>query len=421
MLGTTAKIPPPLPPRRSSGGKESTAQSGEASADGLGTRGPPPPLPPRRQSDQQPPKPLPPLPAQQQVPIARHAPLSQQHLEQQVQPPAPQSLPTQQLGPVQPQTQHQTPLIQPWQPQQQESQMQAPPQQLQQQAPGQHYQQQQQLFQPFQEQALAQQSQHQAHTQPDHQQFQHQAPPPQQFSQLKQFQPQPQEDSMPKTMQDPMQTPMGWTENFFYTNGRRTPAFEALIKAFFTKLDTQGTGFITPEQYSEFLDALQYLTEWNAWKRNLTAAWVYTAQDVADAELKAVFEGFYFDHKVAVRDPASQLPPGGGMPLLSLEGLTDHMALEWASAPHDHLHGVNLALRHYGIWPERVPIPRHLFPATCPPQLQARIDEALMRCTANAKAKINASAVRLSLEQLGQQNAVELADDRRWKREYQYY
>ncbi|KAJ3161778.1 hypothetical protein HDU86_006549 [Geranomyces michiganensis] len=217
------------------------------------------------------------------------------------------------------------------------------------------------------------------------------------------------------------QAPVGWTEDFFYPDGRKTPAFDALMKAFFTRLDKQGTGYITPEQYSSFLDACQYLTEWNPWKKNLQAAWVYTAEDIADHELKAVFEGFYFDHKVVLRNPANQQLTGGGMPLLSLEGLTEHMALEWASDPDDHLRGINNALVHYGVWPERGPIPRHVFPAFCPPQLQARIDAAMLRCAANAKTKINASAVKLQLQALGEQNAIELADDRRWRTEYRYY
>ncbi|KAI8817008.1 uncharacterized protein EV422DRAFT_260381 [Fimicolochytrium jonesii] len=221
--------------------------------------------------------------------------------------------------------------------------------------------------------------------------------------------------------QPPLTSSTAWTEPLFYTDGRGTPTFDAMMKEFFSRLDTQGTGYITPEQYSSFLDANEFLTEWNAWKKCLKADWLYTAEDMADYELKSVFEGFNFDHKVVVRNAANKQLPGGGMPLLSLAGFTDHMALEYASSADEHLRGLNSALLHYGVWPERGPIPRHVLPPSCPPQLQSRIDEATLRCTANAKSKLNALKVQASLTAMGEQNAVELADSRRWVTTTTYY
>jgi hypothetical protein len=59
----------------------------------------------------------------------------------------------------------------------------------------------------------------------------------------------------PPTPQQPAPPPSGWTEHLFYTNGKGTPAFEALMKEFFVKLDPRGTGYITPEAFSSFLEA----------------------------------------------------------------------------------------------------------------------------------------------------------------------
>jgi hypothetical protein len=57
--------------------------------------------------------------------------------------------------------------------------------------------------------------------------------------------------------------PSGWNEHLFYTNGRPTPAFEAITREFFTILDPQRTGYITPEVLSSFLDASGFKTEDN--------------------------------------------------------------------------------------------------------------------------------------------------------------
>ena len=58
----------------------------------------------------------------------------------------------------------------------------------------------------------------------------------------------------PPPPQQPVPPPSGWTEHLFYTNGKGTPAFEALMKEFFVRLDPTGTGYITPEAFSSFLE-----------------------------------------------------------------------------------------------------------------------------------------------------------------------
>jgi len=102
---------------------------------------------------------------------------------------------------------------------------------------------------------------------------------------------------------------------------------------------------------------------------------MYTAEDMADGQLKAILEGFNFDHKAVVRNPASKQLPYGGMPLLSLAGFTDFLALEYAADPDEYHPGLNNALRVYGVWPEKGPVPRYLMPATKPAEVQWRIDE----------------------------------------------
>ncbi|KAK8094199.1 hypothetical protein PG997_000884 [Apiospora hydei] len=56
-------------------------------------------------------------------------------------------------------------------------------------------------------------------------------------------------------------------------------------------------------------------------KSNLKGSnFLYTSEDLADYELKACCEAWYFDHKTMVRHPGRNQIPYGGMPLLSLGG-----------------------------------------------------------------------------------------------------
>ena len=144
---------------------------------------------------------------------------------------------------------------------------------------------------------------------------------------------------------------------------------------------------------------------------------MYTAEDMADYELKAALEGFYFDHKVAVRNPDRSQLPYGGMPLLSLAGFTDYLSVEYAADPDLYIGGLNNALRVYSVYPEKGPIPRYLLPATRPHQLQQRIDESAARCSSAAQSRLNAVATQHQLEEQGQRAAINLIPNIR----YVYY
>ena len=144
---------------------------------------------------------------------------------------------------------------------------------------------------------------------------------------------------------------------------------------------------------------------------------MFAAEDMADYELKASLVGFYFDHKVVVRNPSARQLPGGGMPLTSLAGFTDWIGIDFAADPDEHLPGLNRALKRYGLFPEKGPLPRYVFPATRPRELQRRIDEATMRCSHNAQTALNAQAAQHAMAQRGQQAALDLIGNVR----YVYY
>jgi hypothetical protein len=152
-------------------------------------------------------------------------------------------------------------------------------------------------------------------------------------------------------------------------------------------------------------------------RRNHQGNLIFSADDVADYELKAAWEAWYFDHKVVVRNPRAKQLPYGGMPMLSQNGFIDVMAVEIAAEPDDRLGGLNNALRHYGVWTERGPVPRHVLPSARAPELQRRVDAAVARSQQTAKERLDAAEVQARIEARGRQAALDIVSDYR----YRYY
>ncbi|KAJ1569543.1 hypothetical protein HK405_003092 [Cladochytrium tenue] len=154
-------------------------------------------------------------------------------------------------------------------------------------------------------------------------------------------------------------------------------------------------------------------------KSNLKSNFLYQAEDVADSELKAACEAWYFDHKVVVRGPPGRRQlPYGGMPLLSQRGLTDMMSLEHAGEPERGWRGISACLRAYGIWPHLGPLPRTMLLQDRPPQIQRRIDDTRARSMRAAQQKIAAVQAQHAIAAQGRQNALDLLDDRVWVTRY---
>lgn len=138
---------------------------------------------------------------------------------------------------------------------------------------------------------------------------------------------------------------------------------------------------------------------------------------MADAELLWALQGFRFDHKSVVRNPARRQMPYGAMPLLSLAGFTDYMAVEFAGNPDSHLSDINTALRHYGVWPQMGPVPRHVLPASCPPEVKRRIEESSVRCQQASAEKINAQLTKARIQGMAGRATVALTSNNT----YRYY
>ncbi|KAI1844196.1 hypothetical protein JX266_009680 [Neoarthrinium moseri] len=211
--------------------------------------------------------------------------------------------------------------------------------------------------------------------------------------------------------------PTEWSA-LHYADGTHTPLFEALMAAIFPHLDPQRTGYIRPEVLSDFLALNGFPKEEDLWKSNLTGNIMFAPEDIADAELKAACEAWPFDHRVAVRNPGRPQLPFGGMPLLSLRGLTDMMAVEHAAEPERGQRGLNAVLARYGIWPHLGPLPRSALPPARPVQVQRRCDEVRARSLRAAQDKLQANQARLMLEAQGRQHALDLIDYPHYVRRY---
>ncbi|XXG97436.1 hypothetical protein Hte_003737 [Hypoxylon texense] len=209
----------------------------------------------------------------------------------------------------------------------------------------------------------------------------------------------------------PPQAPVPWGP-LSYHDGRATPLMESLQAAFFARLDPQNTGTVTPEAVSAFLDVHGFATEHNTWKSNLRPNAIFQPEDLADFELKAVLEAWHLEHRVAVRHPGRPQLPHGGMPLLTPRGFADLMAVEHAGDPERAWRGINAALRYYGVWPERGPLPRACLLATgMPPEVRRRIEEAGARSRRAAAERIAASRVDVALRAEGRRHAEEISGD----------
>ncbi|OIW27587.1 hypothetical protein CONLIGDRAFT_440747 [Coniochaeta ligniaria NRRL 30616] len=226
----------------------------------------------------------------------------------------------------------------------------------------------------------------------------------------------------------PQQEPTGWS-HLLYENGDPTPLFTSLMNDFFTVLDPQNTGRLTPEVFSGFLALNCFTHDEDPWRKNyrpLAPPW--EPVDNADFELKAAYEAWYFAHEVRQRSSRPRLPHGG-MPLLLREGFLAYLAVEFSDDAPARCRGLNAALQRYGAhmgpgpdgrgWLALGPAPQWIFSQAMPPQVRRRVDEANARSRRMAAERIEAVRVEHALRAQGRRNAEELTGDYRYVwREY---
>ncbi|KAJ7658173.1 hypothetical protein DFH06DRAFT_1327459 [Mycena polygramma] len=214
-----------------------------------------------------------------------------------------------------------------------------------------------------------------------------------------------------------------------------TPVFVQLMTSILAYLDTGRTGHLVPEAYSRFLDDQAYIGEANTWKAGLIPRACQITEDIADMALKRAYDLFSIEHILRPRprnpnatgdDLTRQLqamgtaPPasvsGGMMPLLTLKGFMDITAIEMLCDPSTEWGSMARVVQAYDLpevqaWGE---LPRSVLPDQPDPRMKARVARATTVSRDQGAQALEASRTRLMLQAQGEQNAMDLLDDRRY-------
>jgi predicted oxidoreductase len=108
-------------------------------------------------------------------------------------------------------------------------------------------------------------------------------------------------------------------------------------------------------------------------------------------------------------------PISGGMkPMITLPGFITITTVEFLYDPSAGWNHMQLVLNQYGIWKELGRLPREMFPELAPPELVEKVKRITAMSQRKAAELIEAKRVELAIKAQGQQNAIDLLDDRRW-------
>ncbi|KAJ7137535.1 hypothetical protein C8R43DRAFT_1202715 [Mycena crocata] len=216
----------------------------------------------------------------------------------------------------------------------------------------------------------------------------------------------------------------GWGP-FFNADMSPTPVFSTLMYAIMNYLDTGHTGHLVPEAFSKFLDDQGYPLDGNTWKSNLVQRSRKAKEDVADAALRRVCDLYSIEYILQPRprnsdDLAGQLQgmsvSGGTMPLMTLKGFMDITTIEMLCDPSAEWGNISRAIRMYDLpavrgWGD---VPRSVLPDAPDARMEAKVAQVSVVSREQAQRRVEASRVRLQLRAQGEQNAMDLLDDRRY-------
>lgn len=242
----------------------------------------------------------------------------------------------------------------------------------------------------------------------------------------------------------------GWKPLFQGSNP--LPTALALFNAVFDCLDTLKVGILAPEQYSAFCDVQGYLQDEDVWKRSNKPTFGSISEDLADYELRTVYENFSIEHVLQDRiappnnDMAGLVSSmsglmgsglanslssslaiprisGGKMPMLTRKGFIDITTIEIVGVPSIGWQRINRMTRHYrlqGPWSQWGDCPREMLPEEAPQDVTDRIHRIAAFSKKQAEERIEAKRVEMALRAQGRQNALELLDPPGTRYYYRY-
>ncbi|KAL4819518.1 hypothetical protein BDW67DRAFT_154763 [Aspergillus spinulosporus] len=241
----------------------------------------------------------------------------------------------------------------------------------------------------------------------------------------------------PEYSEIPLPTARGWTP-LLTEEMKPAPSFIRMMEELFRHLDPQNTGFLSPELYSQYIEACGAPTNHNIWKTSNTKS----GTDIADRELTDHFTAYSVDFTLRPRTPHSASSPinplshlpfsqraipsrfmpqvpsmsGGQKPMLSLQGFTNLSLISVLLDPSSAWGQLSRVIRAYRIpvWLEWGDLPRDMLPlGPYQPEVE-RVRVLLEGARANAEEELDALHARLKIEERGRQHALDLLDDRVW-------
>ncbi|PBP26276.1 hypothetical protein BUE80_DR002800 [Diplocarpon rosae] len=228
--------------------------------------------------------------------------------------------------------------------------------------------------------------------------------------------------------------PESWTP-FFESDGTPTPIFVALMSTLFSRLDPEHTGFLSPENYSGFLDVQGVEMGANIWKCAMAKATGEHRKNLADLELSLYISNLLIYHTLNVRTQAgdSSKSPDGveqphladvgedrardsrrfsvNMPMISRQCFIDVCAVEYLKDPERAYGWLRNAVTAYGIWEGLGKMPRGVLPETKIPRgLQSETK------TERVEAGMGIPEIKIQTEQ-ADQDVAEDVENASWKTE----
>ncbi|CAK5282676.1 unnamed protein product [Mycena citricolor] len=240
----------------------------------------------------------------------------------------------------------------------------------------------------------------------------------------------------------------GWAP-FFTPEMDGTPVYKHLMGTIFAALDPRRTGALQPEVFSRFLADLGYVGQENTWTASLVATIGTTKEEAADAALRRAWDLFSVEYTLAPRPRDPRAPPdaltqqiqsiggafaraftqstsaaqsasGGQMPMITLRGFMDVMALEILCEPSRHWGAFARLTKNpaYGLaglvaaWGE---LPRSVIPEEADPRMLERVRKVQAFAQERAQIELQAAHAKASIEAQGRQNALDLISGPRYR------
>ncbi|KAI9372956.1 hypothetical protein BJX61DRAFT_552506 [Aspergillus egyptiacus] len=244
-------------------------------------------------------------------------------------------------------------------------------------------------------------------------------------------------EETPQTEPDPQpqRAPTGWTP-LLNEDRRPSASFLRLADELFARLDPQHTGYLSPEVYSDYLDACGAPMHHNIWKSTLSQT-PLNSHDTADRDLTDHFTSFGVDFTLHPRrrshswsttsrlNPLSYFSPsritmpslsGGQKPMLSRRGWTDLTVCGMLINPSGAWAQLSRVMQQWRlpVWTEWGDLPREMLPlAPYGPEVE-RVRVLMEGARGTAEREMDAMRARMEMEGSGRRAALDLLDDRFW-------